>query len=67
MSYAEVIEGPAAIVGLRFEEGVVDDLASKVLGERAGLPLLQFTLLQLWEKRRRNRVTKEVYEDVAAR
>jgi len=44
----EVIEGPAAIVGLRFEEGVVDDLASKVLGERAGLPLLQFTLLQLW-------------------
>ncbi len=62
----EVIEGPAALVGLRFEEGVVDDLASKVLGERAGLPLLQFTLLQLWEKRQRNRVTMDVYNAVGS-
>ncbi len=62
----EVIEGPAAIAGLKFEEGVVDDLVSKVLGEKAGLPLLQFTLLQLWEQRKRNRVTKEVYETVGS-
>ncbi len=27
------IEGPAALVGLRFEEGIVDDLISTILGE----------------------------------
>jgi hypothetical protein len=58
------IEGPAARVGLRFEEGIVDDLVTTILGERAGLPLLQFTLLRLWEKRQRNRVTREVYREV---
>lgn len=55
------IEQPAFKVGLRFEEGIVDDLIAKILGERAGLPLLQFTLLKLWENRRRNRITQDVY------
>ena len=58
------IEGPAAQVGLRFEEGIVDDLISTILGERAGLPLLQFTLLKLWQQRRRNRIPREVYAAV---
>ncbi|MCX6030642.1 MAG: hypothetical protein NT169_15265 [Chloroflexi bacterium] len=58
------IEGPAARVGLKFEEGISDDLISTILGERAGLPLLQFTLLKLWEERQRNRVTREVYQEV---
>lgn len=60
------IEGPAATVGLKFEEGIVDDLISTILGERAGLPLLQFTLLRLWEKRQRNRVTYAVYQQVGS-
>ena len=58
------IEGPAARVGLQFDEGIVDDLISKILGERAGLPLLQFTLTRLWENRQRNRITREVYAEV---
>ena len=58
------IEGPAARVGLKFEEGIVDDLISTILGERAGLPLLQFALLRLWEGRQRNRVSREVYREV---
>ena len=58
------IEGPAALVGLRFEEGIVDDLISTILGERAGLPLLQYTLLKLWQQRRRNRITRAVYAQV---
>jgi Tol biopolymer transport system component len=58
------IEGPAARVGLKFEAGISDDLISTILGERAGLPLLQFTLLKLWEERQRNRVTREVYRKV---
>ena len=58
------IERPATKVGLRFEEGIIDDLISTILGERAGLPLLQFTLLRLWDRRQRNRVTSQVYKEV---
>src|ERR1019366_6726034 len=39
----ETIEQPAAAAGLHFEEGVVDALIDDLLGEPAGLPLLQFT------------------------
>jgi len=57
----EAIEKPAELVGLRFEEGVVDALVREILGEPAGLPLLQFTLRKLWDSRERNRVTMEAY------
>jgi WD40 repeat protein len=57
----ESIEAPAAQIGLRFEEGVVDALLNDTLGEPAALPLLQFTLLKLWEYRDHNRVTWETY------
>lgn len=57
-----VIEQPAAMIGLKFEEGVVDALVQDVLGEPAALPLLQFTLLKLWEKRDRNRITWDTYK-----
>jgi WD40 repeat protein len=57
----ETIEAPAALVGLKFEQGVVDALLNDILGEPAALPLLQFTLLKLWENRDRNRVTWDTY------
>jgi WD40 repeat protein len=57
----EAIEKPAAAIGLKFEAGVVDALLRDILGEPAALPLLQFTLLKLWESRERNRVTWEAY------
>lgn len=57
----EAIEGPAKLVGLKFEEGIVEALINDVLGEAAALPLLQFTLLKLWEARDRNRVTWTAY------
>ncbi len=58
------IEQPAARVGLKFDDGIVDDLVTTILGEGAGLPLLQFTLLKLWKARRRNRITDAVYKQV---
>jgi len=58
----EAIEEPAALIGLKFEEGVVNALLNDTLGEPAALPLLQFTLLKLWESRVRNRVTWEAYK-----
>lgn len=57
----EAIVRPAELRGLKFEEGVVDALVREILGEPAGLPLLQFTLLKLWEGKARNRVTWEAY------
>ena len=61
----EAIEAPAALIGLKFEEGVVEALLNDTLGEPAALPLLQFTLLRLWESRERNRVTWEAYRRLA--
>jgi len=60
----DAILKPAAKVNLKFDPDVVDDLITTILGEDAGLPLLQFALLQLWKARDKNRVTKEVYEEV---
>ncbi len=57
----EAIVKPAESVGLKFEQGVVDALLEDILGEPTALPLLQFTLLKLWEERERNRVTWEAY------
>jgi hypothetical protein len=57
----EAIEKPAERVGLKLEDGVVQALLEDLLGEPAGLPLLQFTLLKLWERRERNRVTWGAY------
>ena len=55
------IVDPADLVGLKFEEGLVDALLGDVLGEPTALPLLQFTLLKLWDHRERNRVTWAAY------
>jgi hypothetical protein len=57
------IEEPAKRIGLKFEEGVVDNLVRDILGEPEGLPLLQFTLLRLWKTRedKRNRITLAQY------
>ncbi|MCP4426764.1 MAG: SUMF1/EgtB/PvdO family nonheme iron enzyme [Chloroflexi bacterium] len=60
----EAIEKPAQDIGLKFEEGLVDQLIREILGEPAALPLLQFALLQLWDNRERNRITWESYRQL---
>jgi hypothetical protein len=58
----EAIEKPAQLIGLKFEDGLVDALVQDALGEPAALPLLQFTLLKLWEHRDHNRLTWTAYQ-----
>jgi hypothetical protein len=60
----EVIEKPAEIAGLKFEDGLIEALAKDLQDDLAGLPLLQFTLLKLWDKRDRNRVTWSAYREL---
>ncbi len=57
----QAIEEPAKMIGLKFDEGLIDRLIQEILGEPAALPLLQFTLLKLWDERNRNRITWEAY------
>lgn len=45
------ITGPAELVGCGFEPGLVDELVQQVEGQPGALPLLQYTLLELWKQR----------------
>jgi WD40 repeat protein len=60
------IEYPASLpdVQLIFEGTLVGDLLYEMQGQRGALPLLQFTLDQLFERRDGNRVTLEAYQGI---
>lgn len=62
----EAIERPAEQIGLKFEAGLVDRLIEDMLGEPSALPLLQFTLMRLWEQREHNRITWGAYNRVGS-
>ena len=53
---------PAQKVGLEFEPGLVSRLLQDVGDEPGNLPLLEFALTELWEKREERRLTNTAYE-----
>jgi hypothetical protein len=55
---------PARRVGLRYEEGLVDTILAELRGEAGALPLLQHTLLELWEGRQDGWLTEERYREI---
>ena len=46
------IEEPARMLGVRFEDGLVDELVQSVGASLDALPLLEFTLAELWSRQR---------------
>ena len=70
----EIIREPARRVGLRLEEGLAEVIINDVLesgregGGRAGrstvLPLLEFALTQLWERREQGQLTHQAYQAI---
>ena len=56
------IEQPATQVGLRFESGLVDRLISDASHEPGRLPLLEFTLEELWRNRDDDVMTHDAYD-----
>ncbi len=60
------IEGPARLpdVGLRFQDDLVGDLLYEVRDQAGALPLLQFTLDQLYERREGRLLTEAAYRDL---
>ncbi len=61
-----VIEQPAALpdVQLAFEGTLVGDLLFEVQGQAGTLPLLQFTLEQLFERRNGHTLTLQAYREI---
>jgi len=62
----DVIEKPARLpdVQLTFEEDLVGDLLFDVFGQPGALPLLQFTLDQLYQRRKDQQLTRQAYQDI---
>jgi hypothetical protein len=61
-----VITSAADAVGLKFDDGIIEDLAQDVAGDPASLPTLQFTLSRLWAAlpTDSNRITRDLYRQV---
>ncbi len=58
------IEKPAANYNVNLEEGLSQRLIDKVLESPNHLPLLEFTLTQLWEKQQDGWLTHQAYEEI---
>jgi WD40 repeat protein len=67
MSAAELHEAvvvPAERVGVRFEPGLVATIVDDVISRAGALPLLQFTLTELYERRTNATVTAASYTEL---
>jgi len=62
----KAIRNPAEILGYRFETGLLGSILDDLGKERGCLPLLQFTLRELWERRDREKqlLKLEDYQDL---
>ena len=58
------IERPALLAGGEFEPGLVEMLLHEVAGQPGSLPLLQFTLMELWQRREGRRLTVAAYKAI---
>ena len=58
------IEHPAALAGCTLEPGLTDLLIQHVQGQAGALPLLEYTLLELWRQRQGSRLTIAAYHDM---
>ena len=58
------IEGPVEAVGLKYEDGLVDRILDDVRSQPGSLPLLQYALRQLFDKRQGAVLTHSAYDEV---
>ncbi len=58
---AAAIVGPAEEVGIGVEPGLVSEIVRDVADEPGGLPLLQYALTELFERRTHDQLTVEAY------
>lgn len=58
------IEEPARLVGLQLERGLATTMLSDVGAEPGALPLVQYTLDLLWQRRRGRLLSADVYHEL---
>jgi len=58
-----IVEEPARAVGVRFEGGLVDRIVNDVEDQPGGLPLLEFSLAELFDQRDADLLTLSAYEE----
>lgn len=61
---AETISGPASRVGAVLEEGLVETIIDDVREQPGALPLLQYALTELFERREGALLTRAAYQDI---
>ena len=59
----QAIVGPADRIGMRFEPGLVSAIVSDVSQQHGSLPLLQFALTELFERREGYNLTQAAYQE----
>jgi len=60
----EAIEEPARLTGLQFEVGLVDRILDQVEQQPGSLPLLQYALTELWQRRQDGQLTHVAYDAI---
>lgn len=60
----EVIRGPAGRVGVQVEPGLISEIVRDIADAPAYLPLLQYILSELFERRTEDRLTVHVYRSL---
>jgi len=60
----DVIAKPAQKLGVTFQDGLIERILDDVKSEPGNLPVLEFALTLLWEKRQSKQLTHTAYEDI---
>ena len=60
----QTITEPARLVGLTFESDLAQQIQNDVGTTRGNLPLLEFALSSLWERRESSRLTQDAYKSI---
>lgn len=61
---SDAIVKPADYIGMIFETGLVDRIVEDVIQQPGALPLLQYTLTELFERRQDQRITFRAYQQL---
>ena len=60
----EAIQEPARLTGLHFESGLVDRILEQVRQQPGSLPLLEYALTELWQRRQDHALTHQTYDAI---
>ncbi len=61
---SQVIVKPAEKLGITFQDGLVKRILDDVEDQPGNLPLLEFALTELWNKRTGKQLTHQIYEEI---